>query len=438
MIPRQILPVLLIAAAAPLAQAQLFTVFPNYPTRLQDVVNAAPPNAVLVVFPGEYTGLKVEKPLRIIATYHPFKRVRVHPLLDQTGQQVLGGPLEVAQIGAAEALVISGIDFFDGHLAAANQERAVADIADCAGRLHFADCRFLQAAQTQNGMAAALLTDCAAATFEDCVFQAAQGGAIAAQTGIASAHEALRIEATTVTLQECLLEAQHVPAGINEALGTALAAKQADIQLARCTLLAGVGAAALRLDGGTTRITGTTGGLLRGGAAALIAGDLLPGGAALAAEQAAQIRLHADVQVAAGQTIDMEEPTAALSLADDVVLDLVQYRAPWANFMDSTVVAGGAVHLEVSGEVGAFVLPAVAFEAQLPLGLGGVLGELWMDPATLATFPVAPVLTEVPIELAGQLAANMPIGRLVTAQTLQFGIGLPFELSTPTNLMVLP
>jgi hypothetical protein len=217
-----------------------------------------------------------------------------------------------------------------------------------------------------------------------------------------------------------------------------MGAKQAEVQLARCTLLAGVGAAAMQMEGGTALIQGTTGGLMRGGAAALIGTELVPGGAALAADAAAFIRLHGDVQLAAGQTIDQEEATPALLLANDVILDFAQYRAPWANFLDSSVVAGGAVQLEITGEPGAFILAAVAFEAELPLALNGVIGDLWMDATALATFPVALVQNEVPIQFNGQLAASMPIGRLVTAQTLQFGTNVPVQLSNPTHLMVLP
>jgi hypothetical protein len=147
MFTRCALPILCAALAAPAAQAQVLQVFPGTPSRLQEVVDAAPAGAVLLVFPGDYRGLSIDKPLRIVATPHPWKRVRVLPCLDAAGVAVLTGPLEARDLEAGEALLLAGLDFVDDHAAAqAADERAVARLEDNAGRLHLVDCRFVQSA----------------------------------------------------------------------------------------------------------------------------------------------------------------------------------------------------------------------------------------------------------------------------------------------------
>lgn len=424
------LPILCAALAAPVVHAQVLQVFPGTPTRLQEVVDAAPAGAVLLVYPGDYRGLSIDKPLRIVATPHPFKRVRILPRLDAAAMGVLVAPLQVQGLEAGAALVLAGLDFADDPAAAAaTGERALARLSDNLGRLQFVDCRFTKGLATEDGRPAVAIDDCAAAVFEACAFS---GGAGAAAFAADEAHQALQVEGARVTLLDCLLEANQ-PAGAG--LAPALTARQAELELARCSLVGGAGAAALALHGGSARLIGSPGAALRGGAA--VAG-LWPAGPALAADQGAQLRLHADVLTAPGASAEGEEPTDALQLAPDVAFELVPYRAPAVDFVDSTVVAGAEVQFQLLGEPGALLLLGIAFDAQAPLALPGIAGRLWLPPLTTGYFPVVQAVGEQPLTIAASLPANAPIGRQITAQALQFGAGLPLELSAPSALIVLP
>lgn len=385
---------------------------------------------MLLVFPGDYRGLSVDKPLRIVATPHPWKRVRVLPRLAAAGAGVLLAPLEVQELQAGEALVLAGLDFIDDHPAQATaDERPVARLCDNAGRLQFVDCRFEQTAWVLGDQPAVAIADCAAVAFEACVFSA---GAGAFSLGAGEVHAGLRVERALVTLLDCLLEASQPPGA---GLAPALVAYQAELELARCALAGAAGAPALALHGGSARLIGSPGAALRGGVGGA---GLWPAGPGLTADQGALLRLHTDVLVAAGSSAEGEEPALALDLAPDVAFELVPYRAPGVDFVDSTVVAGAEVQFQLLGEPGALLLLAIAFDAEQPLALPGIAGRFWLPLLSTGFFPVVQAVDEQPLTILATLPANVPIGRQLSAQALQFGAGLPLELSAPSALIVLP
>jgi hypothetical protein len=285
----------------------------------------------------------------------------------------------------------------------------------------------------RGGRAAVELSDCAAVSFEGCAFAAAAGEPAAAAE---AAHEALRIQRALVSLQDCLLEAAQ-PAAAGQAPAPALFASDARLELTRSALHGGDAAPALRLIGGQARLMGSPGTALRGGPAALLDGLLLPAGAAIEADGGAALRIHADVLLAPGAAAGDEEPSEALQLAPDVAFEAIAIRAPAVDFVDSTVVAGGTVQFELQGEPGALLLAAIAFEAELPIELPGLVGQLWLPALSTAFFPVAQA-GAAPLQVFGILPASAPIGRQLTAQALQFGPGLELELSAPSLLIVLP